>query len=331
MRALAMVLWSVALAGTAIPPAGAQEPPRILMMRSDGDSLWLASTGGLWRLNRERRVERVFRSADGLPSDVVSDIARTATGELWAATIYGAVRLSGDRFETMTRGLPSTDVTCLLAPRRGGLYAGTGRGIAEWQGDHWEARYETHQFGRDRVVAAREAPDGSLWFAKLGSLAIQRPDDSWQVLWRDPLNPDRAMPLPSTSVQALAFDADGRLWLASDAGLSLLAGMALQRHERWRPPPWGDDGLPSPRIWSMHRARDGSLWLSFGDGGEQGFVARRLTPSAPWERVPFGTPPARAVGYAFVEDDAGNLWLGTSAGLYRFDGEHFAPWPLDHD
>lgn len=306
-------------------PASAE--PRVLRLHPTPGAMWLATTDGAWQLDSAGRVARIWRENDGLPSSVVTDLATANDGRLWASTTAGTAWLDGDRFVSASEGLPSTDVLCLLPTRRGTLYAGTGRGIAVYDGQRWQPRFDVHQFGRDRVLSAAEAADGSVWFAKIHSLASFAPDGTATVMWRDPLNPDRAVPLASTAAQALAFDARGRLWIATDSGLSVVVGGELEREWRWRPPPWGEAGLPGQRVWTVFHDQRGRTWIGFGDGADTGRVARLDADAGNWQVLPIPGHPEAAV-YDFAEDAEQRVWLATSSGIFRMDGDEAVAWPL---
>src|SRR5262245_7443117 len=67
---------------------------------------------------------------------------------------------------------------------------------------------------------------------------------------------------PLGSTWAIAQDEDGYLWLGTDAGLFRVDGV---RFLPWAPP----DADPPLRgsVRSLLSARDGSLWIGFGDAG----------------------------------------------------------------
>lgn len=306
--------------------ARAESEPWVLRMRSVAGAMWLLTTRGAWQLDSSHRVTKRWLEEDGIPARITTDVASTVDGKVWVATPDGVAVREGERFVAAGDGLPSTDVTCLLSTRRGELYAGTGRGLARRREGGWDPVFETHQFGRDRVTALVESPDGGIWAAKTHSLMRIGADGTTAVLWLDPLNPGEVA-LPSTAGWSLAYDADGLLWFANEAGLSVLAGVEVRWHQRWRPPPWGATGLPAQRVWSVSRSREGTMWVTFGDGRDHGFVARRQSLGGEWQRVPLKAPDGEVFAYDVVEDEAG-LWVATSRGLYRLDGGELIPWPL---
>jgi ligand-binding sensor domain-containing protein len=325
-RATVLLLLPLTLAAPAVADSAA--PPRVLRILPVGQRLWLGTTQGVWELDGGGLVARVWTETEGLPSAVIYDIAMDGAGTLWVATSRGVARKAAQRFEPVLDGLPAAVATVLLPLRSGELYAGTLRGIARFGGTRWEPVYETHEFGRDRVLAAAQAPDGTVWFAKERALTTIAPDGEMRVLHRDPLNPDAAVALPSTRAQALTFDVVGRLWLATAEGLSVLDGARLLAHERWRPGLWGVDGLPAHRVWSIWIDPTDTVWLTFGDTPNTGFVARRSRAGGSWEAVRLDTRQQSVAVYGVVSDAAGRIWAGTSSGLFRLEANRFVAWPL---
>lgn len=154
--------------------------------------------------------------------------------------------------------------------------------------------------------------------------------------------------LPSGNILGLAQDEDGYLWLGTDEGLVRFDGF---RFTRWGAR--GEESLPGQSIRALLGAREGGLWIGFGDTSAVARISEgRVTiygdssiagPSGVttliqdrrgvlwagsavglarfaanrWESVgrSYGLPTAGV--YSLYEDDIGRLWAGTSAGVYR--------------
>jgi signal transduction histidine kinase len=116
---------------------------------------------------------------------------------------------------------------------------------------------------------------------------------------------------PLGNTWAIVQDDDGYLWVGTDAGLFRFDGV---RFVTWTPP----DADPALRgsIRALYKARDGSLWIGFGESGR----AVRLQHGR--SRIygePEGLP--RAVLTAFAEDLDGGLWAATGRGLYALQAD----------
>lgn len=159
------------------------------------------------------------------------------------------------------------------------------------------------------------------------------------------------------NARMLARDREGGIWVATGGGAVRLRHSfiwTISKHEN----------LPDNHVWAVYRARDGSVWAGTELGGtvhlRDGKVAAVLQKSdgMPADRVTalsemsdgtfwFGGHPGGLVrksgnrfddmtrfpGYAggsvrsIFEDRRGRVWIGTTAGLHRFDGQSFTPYP----
>jgi ligand-binding sensor domain-containing protein len=119
--------------------------------------------------------------------------------------------------------------------------------------------------------------------------------------------------LPTSAITAIAQDADGYLWLGSFAGLIRFDGV---RFVRWST--IGSPALPESLIHVLTAARDGSLWIGFGNMGGVGRIqgeTLRVYPSG--QGLPDGSI------QTIVEDDGGTIWAGGPGGVARLRGERW--------
>lgn len=320
-----MIRWLPALVVALLGAAVANAEPAVLALRPQGDQIWLATSDGVVRFAATDGSVAHWGTAAGLPNRLVVDLAFDANGVLWVATPDGPARLEEEHFVVQAAGLDWPETTCLLATPAGALYAGTGRGLAEWRGERWEMVYETHEFGRHRVLAAAVGDDGTRWFAKPRSLMRIAPDGSRTAWFNDPLRAPVAGGLEATAVDALSFDRQGRLWLAAAATLEVRDGEQRLSLERYRPGVWGRGGLPSPAVRDIEHDAGGGTWLAFGEL-EQRFIGLRRARSEGWQEIAIEPPSAV---FDLAHDERGNLWAATANGLYELNraSEKLQPRP----
>jgi len=170
------------------------------------------------------------------------------------------------------------------------------------------------------VNALARDRDGYLWIATIDGLA--RYDGVGFRVWRHVPGDPRA--LPGNIVQALHIDAEDRVWVATEfGGLSVLDRTRnMFRHYRQATHPQ----VGSDDTWAM-ASRGGDLWFGTGGGGlhrlgNDGKITR-------WTTEAGGLPSDTILALAF--DAAGVLWIGTDAGLARFDGARITPVALPGD
>ncbi len=174
--------------------------------------------------------------------------------------------------------------------------------------------------------------------------------------------------LPSNTVNRMAEDRYGYLWIATNDGLARYDG---RNYRVWR----AEDGLRDNHVWSVHvdarnqlwigtenaglammsadrrefrffdrsghpeigsntiwsiaSTADGSIWFGTYEGGLHRLDRDgRITRFMPEEGNPRSLP-AASVGYMASTLD-GSLWVGTKAGLARWTGHDFERVPLAH-
>jgi signal transduction histidine kinase/ligand-binding sensor domain-containing protein len=118
---------------------------------------------------------------------------------------------------------------------------------------------------------------------------------------------------PLGSTWAIAQDDDGYLWLGTDAGLFRFDGV---RFLPWTPPE--TDPPLRGSIRSLLSARDGSLWIGFGDAGRAVRVQEgRSRVYGESEGLP------RVAITGLLEDADHTVWAMTSRGLFALRDERF--------
>lgn len=119
--------------------------------------------------------------------------------------------------------------------------------------------------------------------------------------------------LPAGRIRAIAQDADGYLWMGTDAGLVRFDGVRFA--------PWsslGDARLPVGAVTALLSARDSALWVGVSGRTPLGRIKDgRL--SLYGEREGFGG----SYVLSLLEDESGTMWAGTFQGLFRRDGNRW--------
>ena len=175
-----------------------------------------------------------------------------------------------------------------------------------------------------------EAEDGTLWIATDAGLQKRLPpagDRERFVTYTH--DAEKGSSLPDDEVTGVLEDEDGRLWVGTARGLARLD----PERETWERFLTGDDypavtgnagdpfvfpGLIDRRGWLWVRTREGLAVYERGEGalpgaGEEAVVFRHYLPDS---------SDPRSLSSPFVsdahEDSAGDLWLGTGAGINRY-------------
>jgi len=168
------------------------------------------------------------------------------------------------------------------------------------------------------IAGIAQDREGYLWLATGDGLA--RYDGAGFKVWRhDPADPGS---LPGNSLQALYIDGQDRIWVAAEGrGVSVLDA-ARQHFRHYR------SGHPS-------QLRDEGVFALAGRGdetwfGTQGGELYRIGADGQVRRFDLEhlLPPESLHVMSLASDPAGNLWIGTTAGLLRHDGQRLVREPM---
>jgi ligand-binding sensor domain-containing protein/signal transduction histidine kinase len=151
--------------------------------------------------------------------------------------------------------------------------------------------------------------------------------DRWdgQRLVRMGRSPTGERLLPRDDVSVLLRDADGSMWIASWGGGLSHYDPATGVYRNTRHDPAQPDSLADDRVQSLLRDRHGRLWVGTYRGldlllDETALRAGLPTRFAHYRRGPDGGLPAERIwALAPVSGNSDQLWIGTEAGLVRFD------------
>lgn len=141
---------------------------------------------------------------------------------------------------------------------------------------------------------------------------------------------------PGASVRCGLLDKSGNLWFGTTgAGVYRYDGTSFVNFTV-------KDGLSNDFIWSISEDTSGNLWFGTSDGASRydGTTFTRvpiavingsnLHPDASSHNElsfdPYGNPSEENAVWDIMQDKAGELWFGTTTGVYRYDGKSFSPF-----
>jgi ligand-binding sensor domain-containing protein/signal transduction histidine kinase len=289
-----------------------------VLLEDDAGSIWCGTDAGLYRLEpllgpaaaSEWKLHRVDL---GMPAGAWDDTIITSLAKhgstLWVGSGSGLYRYNSGRTEQYTtrHGLPSASVMSLAAGSDGGLWVGTRQGVCK-----------VRRNGRDNLAVER--PDGlkdgfiqslllsrgTLWTGALSGLSVLAPGQ--------PVRHYSRTHLGNPSVEALAEDREGNLWIGTEGGgaLKLAARGAVTYTEADGLAPGQIAGLfegPAGKLSVFSRTRDGAFISEFHDN-RLVFVKAPLTAQM--------LASGRAIGQALLIDRHAAWWVATADGLARF-------------
>lgn len=113
--------------------------------------------------------------------------------------------------------------------------------------------------------------------------------------------------LSGSWVRAIVLGSDGFLWIGTSAGLSRFDGRRFVNFTASSEP-----DLPADSIGALAARSGGRLWIGLEHGGVRSYEAGHVRRDVRLDGLP--AAPVRSL----VESEDGTLWIGTSAGLWRW-------------
>ncbi len=319
---------------------GSLSSDRTRAICEDGSgALWIGTVGG--GVNRMDPVTRRFTrflhdpsDPDSPGGDDILSLCAAADGGIW----MGAVGAGLDRYDPetgswshfpLTPGDPDAPGDRYLSLREGKdgtIWFGSSRsglfGLDSSAGRYFRVDLggEESRWRDYRVFSVLEDRDGMIWIGtENAGLFFLDPKD--RTLARRTASPDPASNgtggLSHDQVMTIIEDREGLLWFGTANGISVLH-KRRSRFPGTRPGPGEGPAPASGAVISAYEDKDGVLWIGADKGG-LGTWERR---TGRWTGAPLdpgSSDRMRTVRVqAITEDDRGDLWFGTPAGLYRY-------------
>lgn len=316
------------------------------LLQDRGGVIWVGTrSGGLNRWHpsswRFGHVSSTATNGQDLSHDNVTAFAVNRTGTLWVGTFGGGL----NRFDRKTGavfhyrvggagGLTDDRVMSLLVDQRGRLWVGTFMGGLH-RLDPGDATFRVYRhvegdstsIGADGVMVLHEDRRGNIWVGTFGG-GLNRFDEATGAFVQYSAGADALIPSPR--VTALADDVVGALWIGTDGRGVYRLEPDTSRVQHFRHDPSSTTSLPSDAISATHADPAGPVWLGTRGGG---LVRLTWTPDGPvWKAYTKRHGLQNEVVYGIEPDKAGQLWLSTNNGLFRFDpvNERFTMFNASH-
>ncbi len=334
-------------------PGSLSSNPVMSIYQDRGGVMWVGTQGG--GANKWNTIAAAFAHIEsapaggfGLRSDNVLAFSEDPEGGIWVGTNGGGLshldRATGRASHfghdpESPQGLSDDRIASLLHDREGTLWVGTiAGGLSRFEpaGRTFEQfRHDPERpdsLSDDGIMTLFEDRRGSLWIGTNhgGLNRFRRGSETFERYLHDPGEPRS---IGSNRVTCLAEGSRGDLWIGTfESGVNRLApetGAFLRLRHR-------DDSPANARqgsIMSLHVDAADALWIGTRGGG----LARLESLDEATGEASFVTYSARQgltneVVWGIRSDHAGDLWISTNDGLFRFDPrqESFRRFTIHH-
>jgi ligand-binding sensor domain-containing protein/signal transduction histidine kinase len=269
--------------------------PIVLSLCLDREgNLWAGTDGG--GLNRIKR--KIFNAPPGLRPLVAQSIAQDAAGGIWTAfNAHGVSYWNTNSAQDFPVG-QSQSASTVLVDTHQTVWVGTREeGLFQFQTNHFVPAPGAEMLG-PKISALFEDRAGRLWAGTQNGLATLD-GQTWKLFTtRDGLS--------ENSVRAIAQDAGGKIWIGTEGG-----GLDFFDGGKLFPVKKSAGGLPGDDITCLCAAKAGGLWAGTYDHGLAHFDNQQWTHFSTTNGLA-----SDSIGY-LIEDDGGNLWVGSNMGLMR--------------
>lgn len=307
------------------------------MMRDREGTLWIGSdNSGLIGIGPNKT--RAYKDTAGLPEPRITSVLEDAEGSLWLGMpAFGALQVTEGRVIPFgqTEGLSWDVALSVMQTHDGTVWAGLeGGGLNLRKNGHWRVITAPKVLGGTVPYTMLESRDGSVWVATDNASLHQFRDgalveklkvpghpgnpaslaeDSAGTLWLGSSHglyrlrggqwierPDNSGPPWNTAVSAIIPTPDGRVLVATEAGLWSFS------NERFVQVP----GTDAMNVQALLRDSQGTVWA-----GLYGVGLLRIQSGKIYRFVPTdGLRETQIV--SLVEDGRGKLWFGGARGIY---------------
>jgi ligand-binding sensor domain-containing protein/signal transduction histidine kinase len=323
---------------------GMARSPVLSLAESADGAMWLGTRGsGLYRLAGDKTTQ--IRQPASNANRKINCLLPEGTDRLWVGTDSGVLRWDGG--DLSDKGLSSSlkgfQALTLTRDRDGNIWIGTdSRGLLRFNADGVASLNELPSESGKAITAVFEDREGSIWTGSVDG--IERLRDSAFVTYSAPEG------LPSQGEDPVFAGTENRTWFApASGGLRWLEkgrrGKTFQAEldrdiiysidggpdELWLARQQGGlsrvrlggggfrtktythaDGLAQDSVYSVYRARDGTVWAGTLSGGVSKLDRGKFSTYTAADGLASNTVAA------ISESHDGTIWLGTPKGLSSF-------------
>lgn len=278
-----------------------------LLFDSQNDP-WCTTDGGLYR-GTVRNGELKFDCIAPRKTETKMAALVDREGRLWFGMQKELIEVIEDK--TIKYGpddaVGRNDVVCIVEDKQGALFAANWREVFEFkppaddQGrGRWQKLPLTLKPDQD-VNAMLSDSAGALWIGTANGLVKYQ--DGKQKLYTT------SQGLTDNHIGSLSQDRDGNLWIGTvGGGVCKLENELIVSFTR-------SEGLPNQDVRRVIEDRQENIFASIENGGIVRIVEGKAAPLPETQ-----TPPFTDLNERIIQDGRGDWWVGTNAGLYRFQG-----------
>lgn len=278
------------------------------VLEDENQNLWFSTFGkGITKREKEKVIKYTF--SEGLSNNIVWASLKDEKNNLWFCTSDGVSLFDGKKFKNYREedGLSAKKVYSICKDYKGNLWFGTTQGVSMFDGTCFKNYInEVDNIGKD-VTSIVEDKNKRLWFATKNGLYKLENNQFKRYTTKDGLCHNNLL--------SLAVDKNNGLWIGTRAGINYYDGKTFSKILI-------NDIFNSNYICFLVMDKDEALWV----GTNSGIFVLDTKTYRKSKEVNFrhytifdGLPGMECNQNAAFRDHLGNIWMGTTEGLIKYD------------
>ena len=291
-----------------------------VMIDNNGNIVTAHYLGGISQLLNDRVTiysEEEFSDKGLLPMSQAQKIFVDHDSKVWIVTNSGLNSFKdGDveQFTAQSKGvrISTNRIWAVYKDSRDFLWVGTlGYGfdrIKNGKVTNYRSRLGAND---DSVEVFLEDDDGDVWIGgtENGVTRFSYRDETFESFQKDPANPESS--LASNLVRGLSMDQNGKLWIATNNGISSYDKGVFESYFNQIAVP---NSLPKNSIATICAVNPNEIWVGFSGG-----VAKMDVQNEVFKTYTEADGLAGPMVKKILLDKAGNMWVATHSGASRYD------------
>ncbi len=273
----------------------------------DNKSLWLATEAGLIKFETSQSGTIEFVPMEKCWDKSINSILYDSRGNLWLGTEKGLIKYDHQTFSKLAiRITPNSNyVHCLFQDYESNLWVGTSAGLFKYRGNPFVSFGINDGLTSNFIHGLMRDSKGNLWIGSQGG-------GLFKYLNHQFFNYEDILDTKGTNVNSILEFAPNTLWLATNKGLMIYDnGNCLKKFKN------DTSGVFANPLNTFYRDSKSNIWIA---GQNEIYKYNGKT----FITYRFKSRSENFQAWSFVEDQLGNIWIGTYlGGLIKFDGKTF--------
>ncbi|GAB4232317.1 MAG: hypothetical protein Tsb0034_05040 [Ekhidna sp.] len=297
------------------------------IIQDKSGKIWIGTSEGLLKLDRDLIQERLYTVKDGLSSNYIKSLRESRNQEIWIGTSDGLNRFNQTqqtfmfcRYDENDRFSLSNNIIHSIYEDKGGItWFGTGSGLNKLDPLSFQFNPITIHptYGNDLVnnkvwSIYQEYSSGSVWLGTEGGL---HEFDIKNERILTTFNSSTVSEIRNDVIRCIASDKKGTLWLGSDAGL-IRFDTKSRRFRRFTSEFHGENSPGNYSIRSI-AVRDDEIWIGTSFGltimSQANFTFKNLK----FEKENADALTLNSIRHLL--EDENFMWIATEGGVIKFN------------